>query len=160
MFKGNDYILESVLKRQIMTGFYENAGRHNWAWQLGSGRKTILIWSDWKYYNPITVSSVRVCTLTSKSTGYHLPQCWSRDKKKRLAKLHSAAKAIRKRGQPVEETTLEIFPDGYEHFDLILLSGLILERLRHVPCGVKYNSIYFKDLWNLWPFSKSKSLLC
>jgi hypothetical protein len=73
---------------------------------------------------------------------------------KPLAKLHSSAKARRKRGEPVQETTLEVFPDGYEHFDLILLSGLILERLRLVPSGVKYGEVHFRNLYNYWPFSQ------
>jgi hypothetical protein len=42
---------------------------------------------------------------------------------------------MRKRNQPAALPELEIFPSGYQYFDDILMSALLLERQRLTPGG-------------------------
>jgi hypothetical protein len=42
---------------------------------------------------------------------------------------------MQKPNQPADESKLEVFPDGQEMFDDILLSALIIERQRLTPRG-------------------------
>jgi hypothetical protein len=99
-------------------------------WWLSHGKAL-----KWKFhrhdsdrFNPMMVG--KLGSVVSFPSDTNSSQCWHRHESNPLAKLHSAALVKRKRGAPARETMLEIFPDGYEHFDEILLSALILERLR------------------------------
>jgi len=50
-----------------------------------------------------------------------------------LAKFTPRSSHPRRQGMPIELPRLEVSPDGHDYFDDILLSALIIERLRTTP---------------------------
>jgi hypothetical protein len=138
---GNEFLLCEVMKRKRATAGYI----YTWTFP----RHETLYWQVAS--EEITVSSFLHPSIQlewKKTYVSWFLQCYKNPKNQTLARLHSAAKNLRRAHYNLEQTQLEIHPEGHEYIDDILISALIVERQRLVKRGPLQD---VKDLWSWWP---------
>ncbi|KAJ4485825.1 hypothetical protein J3R30DRAFT_3401550 [Lentinula aciculospora] len=102
-FRGNENPIEEVLFTKLF--------RNQWTWKLAETH-TVLYWDDSPGGNSIA------CFKSKDKTGGNL-----------LAKFIPRSR-MRRPGREIEYTKLEVTPGGHEVFEDVLISALIIERLR------------------------------
>ncbi|KAF8078894.1 hypothetical protein FPV67DRAFT_1663566 [Lyophyllum atratum] len=108
--RGNEYPITEILKAG------HQPFRSSWTWKTPEHDKFVyLYWDDSAAMGVITCFSSK-----DRTTGNVLARF--------IPPLH-----LRKHGRPAEMNRLEVSPQGHEYFDDILMSALILERLRTTP---------------------------
>jgi len=108
--RDNEHQLSDILKAG------NNLFRNQWTWKtIDRDKNTTLYWSSDSPSHILTCSCSRDRT-TSTILARFIPP------------IH-----LRRSGRPTEMNRLEVSPQGHEMFDDILMSALILERLRTTP---------------------------
>jgi len=105
--RGNEYPINDILKKSRTSSL--------WTWKMSDHEKPVsLYWHD-------SGGGIITCFASKEKTPSNV-----------LAKFTSPVH-LRKHGRPQEMNQLELSPQGHEYFDDILISALILERLRTMP---------------------------
>lgn len=66
-----------------------------------------------------------------------------------MARLHSINMQFRRSHRPIQDVGLEVFPEGHEYLDDIVISALIIERIRLVKRPFPFKGV--KDMLNWYP---------
>jgi len=106
--RGNEYLISDVLESS------SRIFRNNWTWKPAD-KPVALFWDD-------HAGSGNISCFCSKD----------RITANLLAKF-TPRSHLRRSGRPVELTRLEVFPEGHEWLDDILMSALVVERIRTTP---------------------------
>ncbi|KAK7064090.1 hypothetical protein R3P38DRAFT_2822352 [Favolaschia claudopus] len=109
--RGNEYLISDVLSSQF------NVFRTTWEWKIknGTDKPILLFWDDYAGGGVLTCYS-------------------SHDKNPdSLLARFTPRTSLRKYGQPHDPPKLMVSPEGHDFFDDILMSALIIERIRTTP---------------------------
>ncbi|KAJ7225353.1 hypothetical protein GGX14DRAFT_420122 [Mycena pura] len=108
--RGNEYPIPDLLESQF------NVFRTTWKWKVKSfALDKVLYWDDFHGGGVLTCYSSQ-----------------DRDSSNMLAKF-TPRTSLRRKGQPSESPNLLVTSDGHVLFDDILMSALIIERMRTAP---------------------------
>jgi len=110
--RGNEHPLSDILKSG------HQPFRSSWTWKTPEHERPVYL-----YWDDSAAQGILTCFASKDKTVSNV-----------LARfIPPSPSHLRKNGRPAELNRLEVSPQGHEYFDDILLTALIVERLRTTP---------------------------
>jgi len=113
--RGNEYPISDILESS-----YRRPFRNAWTWKTSDHDKSVSL-----FWDESSTGGVMTCFSSKDKTSSNV-----------LAKFIPPVH-LRKHGRPAEMNRLEVSPQGHDLFEDILMSALILERVRTTPFSLR-----------------------